>query len=142
MRAFHQAGSPVAAQVSGRRYRFGENPYGATGISFRFGEESSVSFRTKSGGFSLPVGHGSWRDGRIDVPEAKDDIGAPYRPDVSCAGAWTGEDAYELAVRYNRSPTSDRFVFRFEAHGVVVAFERLHDFHAVREEWTGILQED
>jgi CubicO group peptidase (beta-lactamase class C family) len=135
------AAVPMAAQVSGRTYRLGENAFGATGISFRFGEDGAVSFRTKSGGFTLPVGHGSWRDGRIDVPEARDDIGAQYRPDVSCAGAWTSGDTYELAICYNRSPTLDRLVFRFESHGVVVGFERTHDFRGTREEWTGLLQD-
>lgn len=137
-----KSGSPLAAKVSGQRYRFGENAFHAREISLRFGVETEVSFRTDTGAFTLPVGQGNWREGTIVDPEAKDAREthvARYHTKVACTGAWTADDTYELRMVYLQSPTQDRLLFHFEAHGVVVEYVRRFAFTTPSQVWTGIL---
>jgi hypothetical protein len=137
-----KSSSPLAAKVSGLRYRFGENAFHAKEISLQFGAETEVSFRTDTGVFTLPVGQGNWREGMISDPEAKDareTHGARYHPKVACTGAWTADDTYELRMAYLQSPTQDRLVFHFESHGVSVEYGRRFAFATPSQVWTGIL---
>ncbi len=137
--------SPLAAKVTGKNFRFGENAFHAKEISLRFATETEVSFRTDTGAFTLPVGQGKWLEGTITDPEAKDAREthmARYHSNVACTGTWTADDAYELRMAYVGSPTLDRLVFHFEAHGVVVRYERRFSFITYNQAWAGILLDD
>jgi hypothetical protein len=109
MRPVHGQGtSPIAARVSGRTFAFETNEQKAETVSFDFaGDRSTVTIVNGEGTHTLVAGSGAWIAGTTTY------AGGVSRPGAAC-GAWTGEQTYELRLRYTLTPFGFTLICRFE----------------------------
>jgi CubicO group peptidase (beta-lactamase class C family) len=121
-----QHSSPIADQVSGRRFVFDANPLGFVDGTLTFGPESCVvALNTANGAHQLTCGLASWVDGLIDLPGEPPAL-IPRKQSgsvkVAGAGAWSNEATFEVRWRFYETPHSDRLTFTFENDDVRVQF--------------------
>jgi hypothetical protein len=109
------ATSPVAAQVSGRTYRFEPNRQGITSLRLDFGDgETGVTSGDGKHEFPVTCGYGAWRTGEMA-------FGSPdgQPSPVAAAGAWTRPDTYTAQFRFYETPFCVTTTYRF-TDGTVV----------------------
>jgi hypothetical protein len=107
--------SPVAAQVSGRRFVFPANDQKLEAIALEpggAGEEATLL--TRFGGVEqrMAVGRGEWRKGRLAY-------GALPEQPVAASGAWTADDTYAVKISFHETPFAITLSLRFSGDELV-----------------------
>jgi hypothetical protein len=122
------ATSPVAAQVSGRRYLFDANG-GNRVIKFTFGDsDATYTVKDHLGTHLLQIGMGgdgrpaSWREGSTGM------VFTPARTvldtdakQVACAGAWEDERTFAFTLCYPETPFHPTARYRFDGDTVTMS---------------------
>jgi hypothetical protein len=111
------ATSPLAAQVSGRKFTFAENDSRLESLSLDIAADGAVTLKARQYGRDLSVtaGRGAWVRGEFPLnPNTKQPVAA--------SGAWTADDTYTLQLAQYRAPFIATFRLKFT--GDTVTFER------------------
>jgi CubicO group peptidase (beta-lactamase class C family) len=105
------AAAPLAAGVSGKTYRFDENPYRLRSVSFQFtAEHLALSFLAGRSERLVAYGQDHWLISKTSVN------GAQPRW-TAAAGRWSAPDVFIATLRYFETPFVDTFTFRFSEDG-------------------------
>jgi len=114
-----QPSAAMAAEVSGRTYRFEPNDPNRSdwmAIWFAFGDsESLVRIETEQGENRIAIGHaGAWIEGtaRLDRPDPQP---------IAASGAWTNADTYLVKLAHCESAFVTTITCRFLGKRVLVA---------------------
>ena len=124
-----------------RDYAVSENALGLRAIRFESGEPDAVTLTIDEKSSRVPVGYGEWLPGTLDIPSMHEPrSGRPAVPmdrQVSCCGAWTDENVYELRILYDRTPFYDILSFAFDEYGFRMRHRRITGFRLVDAECFG-----
>ena len=106
--------SPLAAQVSGRRYRIEPNDQGIDAVSLTFNDNGSVlTVEKQSQTHRIVAGKNAWLKGdtslESEVPMA-----------MAAAGAWVDDEVYCLQVYLTETPYRLTFMCRFRGDSVTL----------------------
>lgn len=104
--------SPLAAQLSGKTYRFNKNKQGIRSLTCDFGRKGAVlTLQTDLGEDRIEVGANDWKPGTalIDRGEA--------RP-VMAGGAWTSPETYTAQLCFHTTPFIATTTLHFEGDTV------------------------
>jgi hypothetical protein len=104
-----RAGSPMAAQVSGRSYQVDPNPMQIETITLELAESGgTITAHTAAGAETIPYGYGTWQAGQTAL------FKQPFfdRTPIVASGAWTADDTLTLCVRLYETP----FVYTLACH--------------------------
>jgi len=107
-----QTSPPVAARVSGKRYRFEKNEQKIKAITLEFpahaggNGESSITIRDAHGTHKIACDNGAWITGTTAF-----DDGVSRK--VAASGAWTDEDTYTIKLCYYETPFCPTLTCRF-----------------------------
>jgi hypothetical protein len=96
-----QAGSPLAAQVSGRAYQVDANAMQIETITLEVAESGGTfTAHTAAGAETIPYGYGAWRPGQTAL------FKQPFFERTPCvaSGAWTADDTLTLHIRLYETP--------------------------------------
>ncbi len=98
--------SPIARQVSGRRYELPKNDDGFEAVGLEIGRETTLVLRSGGRETRLPCGRGEWRR------EGKRLVGGVEQP-VAATGAWTADDTYTVKACLYDTPFCATIGLRF-----------------------------
>ena len=113
-----QPSSPVAVQVSGKRYVFEKNDQKIKAITLTFGEgESHIVIQDARGKHQIACGNGAWITGTTAFDDG-------FSRRVAASGAWTDEDTYTIKLCFYETPFYPTLTCRF------VEGQLLFDFKA------------
>ncbi|MDF2962470.1 MAG: serine hydrolase [Paenibacillus sp.] len=111
-----EAASPLAEQVSGKRYRFGENERSIRSASIRFeADECLVTLEGQQGESQIRCGLGRWLEGDTNLTRR------PSR--MVASGMWDSPETFVMSWRFIETPFSDRLTWRFDGDRVTVSLE-------------------
>lgn len=103
-----KATSPLAAQVSGRTYRFNKNKQGVHSLHCDFDRKGAVlTLQTAEGEDRITFGHGDWEAGTALFDRGE------TRP-VMAGGAWTSPDTYRAQLCFYTTPFIATTTLQFE----------------------------
>ncbi len=112
-----QSSSPVAAQVSGKRFVFEKNDQRIKSVQLDFaGDGSTLTLRDAQGTHKIACGHGVWIMGMT----AFDDR-FPRR--VAASAAWTDENTYTIKLCFYETPFCPTLTCRFVDDQVLYQFK-------------------
>ena len=96
--------SPIASQVSGKRYVLEPNQWQFEAMTFQF-DHAGTTFQLEGphGVFTTEAGWGTWSSRVKDGPAVFDGLTNRMQP-VVATGAWTGEDTYSMQWCMYRTP--------------------------------------
>jgi predicted glycoside hydrolase/deacetylase ChbG (UPF0249 family) len=108
--------APLAAKVSGKRYKFPDNDRGIQAVALEFDKESATLLvRTVDGETRTPIGLGSWTKGRHGFANGLDrGLAVPAHPLVAASGAWTADDVFTVKLALYETPFSSTLTLRFD----------------------------
>lgn len=107
-----EATSPLAAQVSGKTYRFNKNKQGIRSLTCAFSRKGAVlTLDTDQGEDRIELGHGDWKPGTALFDHGE------TRP-VMAGGAWTAPDTYTAQLCFHTTPFIATTTLRFEGDTV------------------------
>ncbi|MBQ9942612.1 MAG: serine hydrolase, partial [Christensenellaceae bacterium] len=118
--------SPIAQQVSGVGYELSPNYTGIDYIKFDFdpeGDRAVIGF--KGDCFGVNIGHDAWEDGKtcVKTADTDTDVTIVYES-ISCAGAWVGENTYQLRMCFDETSYINTMDITFLPHGVRIHHTR------------------
>jgi CubicO group peptidase (beta-lactamase class C family) len=118
------ATSPLAAMISGKRYRLEPNSLGATDVAFDL-TRASCTFRMN--GSEVHCGVGNWQYGTTNMPGTPPRIREPSGPmparlPVAAASAWKDDHTLEMHWRFYETPHYDTVTCRFDGNQITVEF--------------------
>ncbi|HXP59913.1 MAG TPA: serine hydrolase [Dongiaceae bacterium] len=121
-----RASSPMAAAVSGRRFKMETNTLGVDNVIFVF--QAQTCFFTlddQKGEYRIECGLEQWAAGETSMPGTppkltSGDLGP--RTKVAASGTWTDEHTFEMTWRFPETPHHDTVTCRFEGNKVRVEF--------------------
>ncbi len=125
-----------------KAYDVSGNILGLERIGFCGGEENSLKVVIKGKESVIPLGYGEWKDAVLNTPSLAEP--QPFRPlvptdnRVSCCGAWTAENVFEVRIIYNQTPFCDFLQFVFDGCGFRLHHQRKTGFHLVNETYFGL----
>jgi len=95
------ASSPLAANISGKKFVFPANDQKLEAIAFEAaaGHSPTLVVRVNGAEHRLASGHRSWQKGRMAY-------GSLTNQPVAVAGAWTADDTYTAKFCFHETPTS------------------------------------
>lgn len=106
------ATSPIAAQVSGKRYRCEPNPLNISTIYVTFdGDGAVVELMNNYGPLAVDVGLNGWRFGQYVFDERG------YQPSA-VAGAWLSDDTFAVDICQYHTPFRALWRLQFEGDSV------------------------
>ncbi|HYF64943.1 MAG TPA: serine hydrolase [Herpetosiphonaceae bacterium] len=112
-----QAGSPMAAAVSGRPYRAEANALGIETITLDFAESGwTFGAQTAAGQETIPGGYGAWQPGQTALFKQE----FFERTPSAASGAWTAEDTFAMGIRLYETPFSYRLACHFAGDELLV----------------------
>jgi CubicO group peptidase (beta-lactamase class C family) len=117
--------SPMAAQVSGRRYATGGNSQGISGLSFDFAGADpavppTITFEDADGPHAIPVGIGSWLRSRTGFKKRINELFDTPEQGVAARGAWTSDDTFVARLVFTETPYTAIASFRFAGEQVML----------------------
>ncbi|WBX85115.1 serine hydrolase domain-containing protein [Sphingosinicella microcystinivorans] len=116
--------SPVAARISGRRFKAAENAEDIESFGFTFaGDRCRFTMRDARGEHSVDVGLGRWIEDHTSMTGNK--LHHQYQPDsmlVVAGGRWIAPDTFEMIWQFAETAFRDTVVCRFE--GDAMTFDR------------------
>lgn len=105
------AHSPLAAEVTGRRYLISpaDNPVGLESFSLISpgGGKFEINLRIRGQDITLPIGHGGW----LKTTAPWGPTGSPQP--VATSGAWTADDTFTFNAYYYRTPNIEGLLLKF-----------------------------
>ena len=124
--------SPVAAQVSGKRFVFEKNAQRIKSVKLDFaGDASTLTIRDAQGTHKIACGHGAWITGMT----AFDDR-FPRR--VAASAAWTDENTYTSKLCFYETPFCPTITCKFDGDQLTYQFKANVSFGPVeRPQLTG-----
>jgi len=120
-----QATSPVAAGISGKSFKIG-NDANVQSVSFKF-QKSSCLFTLKDakGAHPITCGIEKWINGKTDMPGTppKLTVGAlgPVSK-VMASGTWADENTFQMTWHFYETPHHDTVTCRFDGDKVKIEF--------------------
>ncbi len=130
--------SPIAAQVSGKTYVFGNTPIDLINVRFDFSsQESRIHYELADGTMDASIGYKEWKSSKIQLKKEQPQL-LPYQ-NTALAGAWNGED-YALCSVYFNTPVHDDWRITFKGNSIVIDLERNVDFGPVKFRLVGVQQ--
>ena len=117
------ATSPIAAQVSGKTFRFPENEQKIESVRLDFtGDRATLAVRDAEGDHSLEIGMGNWREGattflmkRLWWRQAPFDALV-----VAAQGAWTDENTFTAKLCLLSTPSCPTLTFAFAGENLTL----------------------
>jgi CubicO group peptidase (beta-lactamase class C family) len=118
-----QASSPLAADVSGRRYVVtGTSSLGMTALALDFSGASPVlTIEDGDGVHALTVGSGQWARQRTGYRKHINELFDTPEQGVAVSGAWSAENTFVARLVFNETPYSMTTTFGFEGEQVRVS---------------------
>jgi len=114
--------SPLAADITGRRYTFRANQQGIAAVSLSFAREGCLlTLADRFGEHSIGCGYGTWQPG-----ESAFAFGA-LQP-VAASGAWTATDTFTVKLALSTTPFCPQITCRFAGDRVHFQVEMNVDF--------------
>jgi len=116
--------SPVAGELSGRKFIFEENPQSFTSFSLDFREDLCLlNLATEDVNFTIPMGHGAWIDSETGLsgPNIISKPGALTSNKVAAAYTWNDDSTIEVTIRYVESPHHIKIKGNFEGSNADVS---------------------
>ena len=114
------AGSPIAAQVSGRSYHVDPNAMDIEAITLNSTESGwTFTLKTAAGEELLPCGYGRWQPGQTGLFKQSF---FDRTPSVA-SGAWTAEDTFTMVVRLYETPFLYTWVQHFVGNEMMVEIQ-------------------
>ena len=136
---------PQAERWSGKRYVFGDNRLNFTHFSMKFaqtpGQADELTLGLGGKEFTVPVGYGTWLRGKscVTTEETDTDVSILFE-NVSCSGAWEGEE-YHVVLCFDETSYINTISVTFLPGGVVLRHRRnCTFFSAVNADLTGVEQ--
>ncbi len=116
-----QAGSPLAAKVSGSWYAFPENDRGITQLALDLvGQQPALMVRTAAGEVRTPIGIGAWGASGPGFANGIDRfLSVPTQPLVAASGAWSADDTFTVKLALCQTPFTSTLTFRFDGPRLV-----------------------
>lgn len=121
--------SPLAANLSGKRFTLDKNDVGMEAVSFDFGRGGDrVTVHAASGEQRFELGQGDWRKQVIPFSRLGLPVVATDGPEaVAASGAWVEPDRYVLRTWLYETPYRLEMEFDFDPDAMtVVVHRRLH----------------
>ena len=118
------ASSPMAALISGKRYRLEPNSLGATHVAYDL-TQGSCTFQMDNS--EVRCGFGKWQYGTTDMPGTPPrirELSGPVPPRLPVAGAaaWRDEHTLDMHWRFYETPHYDTVTCRFDGNQITVEF--------------------
>lgn len=114
-----QATTPLASEVSGRWYEFGENERGIQALALDFSSETeppTLLVRADGEETRTPIGIGSWAKSHGGFTNGLGRLASvPERLTVAASGAWAAEDAFTIKLALCETPYTSTLRLRFES---------------------------
>ncbi|MGI5916464.1 MAG: serine hydrolase domain-containing protein [Anaerolineae bacterium] len=123
-----EGSSPVAAQVSGRRYHFApDSPLRWVRFEFAEGSGSAITLCNDRGEHRIDCGYEKWVRGftTFDVPSPQP---------IASAGAWSDRDTYTVCSCLYETPFVTTGTFRFQGDELTATFVRNVSFGPTENE--------
>jgi CubicO group peptidase (beta-lactamase class C family) len=115
------ATSPLAADVSGKRYTIASNSQGITAVELRFeGETPVLTIEDADGPHVIPVGMGQWRRARTGFKKRINELFDTPDQAISAMGAWTADNTFDAKLAFTETPYTMNAVFAFNGDQVTV----------------------
>jgi CubicO group peptidase (beta-lactamase class C family) len=116
------ATSPLAADLSSKRYEVAANPQGITAIQLAWSEQDPVLTITDADGpHAIPVGVGHWVRARTGFKKHINELFDTPEQAVSSIGAWTADSTLDIKLAFTETPYIMDAVFNFSGDRVDVA---------------------
>ena len=117
-----EASSPLAADVSGRRYVVaGTNGLGMTALTLDVSGASPVlTIEDADGAHALTVGSGQWARQRTGYRKRINELFDTPEQGVAVSGAWSAENTFVTRIVFNETPYSMTTTLSFEGEQVRV----------------------
>ncbi len=111
-----QPASPVAAQVSGKRFVFEKNDQRIKSVKLDFaGDAGAITIRDARRTHTIACGHGAWVTGMTAF-----DDNAPRR--VAASAAWTDEKTYMIKLCFYETPFCPTITCTFDGDQLTYQF--------------------
>ncbi len=110
--------SPLAAQVSGKRYQFPTNESKIAALQLDFGAETTtLTIEDDQGSHSVLCGNSTWQIGSTTLDRRASLLATPHRHQIqspiAASGAWTASDTYVIKLYFYETPFCRTFTCRF-----------------------------
>ncbi len=113
--------SPLAAQLSGRRYTTAPNSQGISALSFDFtATPPTVTIEDADGPHAIAVGTGSWQRGRTRFKKRINELFDTPEQGLAARGAWSSEDTFVARLVFTETPYTAIARFRFAGEQVTL----------------------
>jgi CubicO group peptidase (beta-lactamase class C family) len=115
------ATSPLAADVSGRRYATAQNSRGVRSVSVDFaGAEPRLAIEDADGTHSIAIGIGSWVRQRTTFYKRINELFDTPEQGLAATGAWSAPDTFVARLCFDETPYTMTASFRFQGEQVRV----------------------
>jgi hypothetical protein len=97
--------SPVAAQISGRKFSFATNDQKLESAALEWDGQNSpaiLTLRMNGAEQRIRIGSGAWETGRMTF--AADATLPPAEQPVAASGAWAGDTTYKVKLAFYETP--------------------------------------
>lgn len=109
------AETATAKRVSGRVWRFGDNPLKIETVTVTFGQaRCRMVMHDSAGDHTVEVGYGEWVRSTVLLAEEG-------KSKAAARGAWTSDDTFTVKVCYVEKPFEQTLGFRFTGDQVTVS---------------------
>jgi CubicO group peptidase (beta-lactamase class C family) len=113
--------SPLAADVSGKRYSVATNSQGITGVELEFtGDSPVLTIEDADGAHVIPVGVGQWVRARTGFKKHINELFDTPDQAVSARGAWRSDNTFDAKLAFTETPYTMNAVFTFSGEQVTV----------------------
>ncbi len=115
--------SPIAREVSGRRYELPKNVDGIEAIGLETGPQTTLLIRVGGVDGRVPCGSGEWRRGGRLPSQVRISTGAltgGSEQPVAATGAWTADDTYTVKVCQYETPFCSTLNLWFTGRALVL----------------------
>jgi CubicO group peptidase (beta-lactamase class C family) len=113
--------SPLAADVSGKRYDVATNSQGITGVELAFtGETPVLTIEDADGPHVIPVGVGQWLRARTGFKKHINELFDTPDQAISARGAWRSDNTFDAKLAFTETPYTMNAVFAFNGDQVTV----------------------
>ena len=120
-----QPASPVAAKISGKRFKIEDNA-GVESVSFKFRKDScTFTLRDAKGEHPITCGIETWVNGKTDMPGTPPKLTVgPLGPvsKVAASGTWKDDQTFQMTWQFYQTPHHDTVTCRFDGDKVKIEF--------------------